>query len=252
MTAEILATRDESVLVLRLARPEKENALTGAMYLALIEAFAGADRDEDIRAILITGSGGNFTAGNDLSDFLAYAAESEAPPPFQFVRALAMLETPLVAAIEGVAVGIGTTLMLHCDLVYAAPSAAFRMPFVDLGLVPEAGSTYLLPRRIGQARATELLMLGEGFGAEEAQRLGLVNAVVPAEDLVAHATSRAKAFAAKPASALKETRALMRRDRSTVLSVIDAEAEAFQAAMRSPEARAAFEAFLSRPRASAS
>ena len=244
MTEHVEARRDGGVLTLRLARPEKKNALTGAMYHALIAAFDDADGDESIRAVLLSGSGGAFTAGNDIADFLSLAGEPGSAPPFRFVRRLACLETPLVVAVEGVAVGIGTTLLLHSDLAYAAPSAIFRMPFVDLGLVPEAGSSLLLPQRVGMAKANELLMLAEPFGAEEALRLGLVNAVVPAETLLPHALAQARKLAAKPREAIRTTRRLLRGDRTALMATIDAEAEAFLAALRSPEAQAAFESFL--------
>ena len=246
MTDHVEARRDGGVLVLRLARPEKKNALTGAMYDALVAAFDGADGDERVGAILLAGSGGAFTAGNDISDFLSLARDPGAVPPFRFVRRLARLETPLVAAVEGVAVGIGTTLLLHADLAYAAPSALFRIPFVDLGLVPEAGSSLLLPQRVGMAKASELLMLAEPFGAEEALRLGVVNAVVSAEALLPHALAQAQKLAAKPREAIRTTRRLLRGDRTALLAAIDAEAEAFLAALSSPAAQAAFQGFLAK------
>ena len=249
MTDHVEVRREGRVLVLRLARPEKKNALTGAMYGALIAAFDEADGDEGVGAVLLAGSGGAFTAGNDIADFVALARDPGVAPPFQFVRRLARLETPLVAAIEGVAVGIGTTVLLHCDLAYAAPSAVFRMPFVDLGLVPEAGSSLLLPQRVGFAKAAELLMLAEPFGADEALRLGLVNAVVPADHLLDHAMSRAEKLAAKPREAIRTTRRLLRGDRSALWQAIEVEAEAFLAALSSPEAQAAFQAFLAKAKA---
>lgn len=251
MTEHVEARRDGDVLTLRLSRPEKKNALTGAMYHALIAAFDEADNAESIGAILLAGSGGAFTAGNDIADFLSLARDPGSAPPFHFVRRLARLETPLVAAVEGVAVGIGTTLLLHSDLAYAAPSAVFRMPFVDLGLVPEAGSSLLLPQRVGLAKASELLMLGEPFGAEEALRLGLVNAVVPAAALLPHAVAQAQKLAAKPREAIRTTRRLLRGGRTALLQAIDAEAEAFLAALRSPEAQAAVQSFLAKSKKAA-
>lgn len=247
MTEHLRIDRHGDVLLVSLARPEKKNALTGAMYEALIGAFAEADR-EAIGALVITGSGGAFTAGNDIADFLAYAASPADAPPFRFVRALARLDTPLVAAVEGVAFGIGTTLLLHCDLAYAAPSARFRMPFVDLGLVPEAGSSLLLPQRVGVVKASELLMLAEPFDAAEAQRLGLLNAVVPSEALLDRALDEARRLAAKPREALRATRRLIRGDRTTLHAVIEAEAAAFGQALASPAAQAAFAAFLAKPK----
>lgn len=251
--AHVLATREAGdVLLLRLDRPDKKNALTGAMYDALTEAFRAADKpDSGIGAIVLAGAPGMFTAGNDIADFAAVAGAERAldeRPSGRFIRTLARLQTPLVAAVDGPAVGIGTTLILHCDLVYAAPTARFRMPFVDLGLVPEAGSSYLLPRRIGHVRAAELLMLGEGFDGAEAHRLGLVNAVVAADDLVAHALAQAGRLAAKPRAALAATRRLLRGERDDLEAAMTDEIEAFSAALRTPEARAAFARFLDKAR----
>jgi enoyl-CoA hydratase/carnithine racemase len=245
MTEHVTIGREGDVLVLGLTRPQKKNAMTGAMYDALVEAFAAADRD-GAGAILIAGSGGSFMAGNDLADFLAAAERPDALSAFDFVTALARLETPLVAAVDGVAIGIGTTMLLHCDLAFATPGAQFRLPFVDLGLVPEAASTLLLPRRVGLAKASELLLLGEPFGAEEALRLGLVNALVPADGLMAHALARATALATKPRAAVAATRRLIRGDRADVLAAIERESAAFRAALASPTAKAAFSAFLAR------
>ena len=167
-------------------------------------------------------------------------------PAFRFVKTLAACDKPLVAGVEGVAVGIGTTLLLHCDLAYAAPDARFRTPFVDLGLVPEAGSSLLLPQRVGAAKAAEFLMLGDVCDAAEAERLGLVNAVIPAERLFDHALEQARRLAAKPRGALAATRRLLRGDRSALFERIEDEARLFAKAMTSDEARRAFENFLLR------
>ena len=235
------------VLLVRLNRPEKKNALTGEMYGALTAALARADEDPEIRAAVITGSGGSFTAGNDLADFLAVAnGEVTERPAGAFIGKLAELRTPLVAAVDGVAVGIGTTLTFHCDLVYATPATTFRMPFIDLGLVPEAGSTHLLPTRVGRVKATELLLLGEPYGAEEAVRLGLVNAVVPAEQLLSHALEKAARLAAKPAYALQEARRLIRGHDGALRAALEAEYAAFTRALRTPDAKVAFDAFMNR------
>ena len=246
---DIEITRADGVLTIRLARTQKKNALTSAMYDAMTAAFADAQRDADVGAIVIRGGDGVFTAGNDIQDFIAAAQAPGEMAALRFIEALAALETPLVAAIEGVAVGIGSTLMLHCDLVYAAPDARFHMPFVDLGLVPEAGSSLLLPRRVGMARASEILLLGEAFDAEAAQRLGLVNAIVPAADLYAHAQSRAAALAKKPRAALAATRRLLRGDGAELRAHMRLEAEAFAKALRSGEAQKAFVAFMTRSKA---
>jgi enoyl-CoA hydratase/carnithine racemase len=244
--SDIEVTRDAGVLTITLRRTEKKNALTGAMYETMIAAFDEADGDAGIGAIVLRGSDGVFTAGNDIGDFLASTQTPSDMAAWRFVERLATLETPLIAAIEGLAIGIGTTLILHCDLVYAAPDARFRMPFVDLGLVPEAGSSLLLPERIGMAKASEFLMLGESFDAEEAHRLGLVNAIVPNADLYAHATSRAVALAAKPRAAVATTRRLLRGDRSGLASRMREEAQAFAQALQSDEARQAFMDFMTR------
>jgi enoyl-CoA hydratase/carnithine racemase len=250
MTEHVKVARDGDVLVVRLNRADKKNAMTRAMYDAVVEAFAGADRD-GAGAVLLTGSGGAFLAGNDIADFLAAAQNPEELSAFTFITALARLETPLVAAVEGPAVGVGTTLLLHCDLAYAAPEAVFRLPFVDLGIVPEAASTLLLPRRVGLAKASELLLLAEPFDAAEALRLGIVNAIVPAEKLYEHALERARKLAAKPREAIAATRRLIRGDREEVLAAMHREAAAFRQALGSPAAKAAFSAFLAKAKAAA-
>jgi len=250
MSEFVQVRRDGAVLVVTLARPEKKNALTGAMYEALIAAFAQASEDDRVGALLIEGSEGVFSAGNDIGDFLAYAlapgAAMSESPTVRFIYALARFAKPLVAAVEGAAVGVGATLCFHCDLVYASPSARFHMPFVDLGLVPEAGSSLLAPQRFGRARASEYLLLGEPFDAEAARAGGLVNAVVDAASLHAHALAKAKALAAKPRQALLATRRLIRGDQSALIARMDEEVELFSAGLKSPEARAAFMAFMGR------
>jgi len=250
MTAcpHIRIERDGAVLCVNFDRPDKKNALTGAMYLAATEALRQAGQDTTIGAILFAGSGGMFTAGNDIGDFLEASGEPGEFPAFTFIKTLAACETPLVAAIEGLAIGIGATMMLHCDLVYAAPGTIFRLPFVDLGLVPEAASSLLLPRRIGMAKAAEYLLLGEAFDAEEALRFGLVNAIVPARELRGFAIERAGRLAAKPRAAIAATRRLMRGDGQDIQVRIDEEARLFGIAMHSDEARAAFAAFLGKAR----
>ena len=244
MSAPVEVSRDGDVLRIVLARPEKKNALTGAMYDTMRAALESADAGNDVRVILIEGSGGAFTAGNDLNDFLTYKGDFGMSPALRFVRAIAACETPIVIAVDGVAVGVGVTMLLHADLIYATPAARFRMPFIDLGVVPEAAATLLLPARIGHARAAELLMLGEPFDAERALELGLVNAVVPADDLAAVALAKARSLAAKPRNALRETRRLMRGDTAPVAERIETEARLFAQALRSPEAFAAMTAFL--------
>jgi len=250
MAELVTVAREGDVLVIRLNRPEKKNAMTRVMYDAVVEAFAVADRD-GLGAILIAGSGGSFMAGNDLADFLAATERPDDLSAFHFITGLARLETPLVAAVDGVAVGVGTTMLLHCDLVYAAPTALFRLPFVDLGLVPEAASSLLLPRRVGLAKASELLLLAEPFDADEGFRIGLVNAVVPADRLFAHALEQAKKLAAKPRQAIAATRRLMRGNQAEILAAMERESIAFREALASPAAKAAFSAFLSKSKPAA-
>lgn len=248
MTDLVEVDRDGQVLRATLARTEKKNALTGAMYQALTAALAQAGKDETIGAVLLRGKDGVFTGGNDIADFLAIGGSVEASPGTLFIRALAVFEKPLVAAVEGPAIGIGTTLCFHCDLVYAAPSARFQMPFVNLGLVPEAGSSLLAPQRFGYAKAAEAILLAESFDAAAARELGLVNAIVEPGELYAHALDKARALAAKPRDALLATRRLMRGDPAVLKARMDEELRLFGEAVRSPQARAAFMAFMQKPK----
>ena len=248
MTVDI--ERDGGVIVATLNRPDKKNALTGAMYRALREALVMASADAGIGAVVVTGAGGAFCAGNDVGDFLAenqrQSEGARSGPGGEFIRTLARFDKPLLAAVEGPAIGVGTTMCLHCDLVYAAPSARFAMPFVNLGLVPEAGSSLLVPRRFGLGIASQLLLLGEAIDAARAREIGLVAEIVAPEALKAHALARAKALAAKPRAALMATRKLMRGDSETLYAHMEEELVAFGRALKSPEARAAFEAFAGR------
>ena len=246
MTDHVTVTREGSVLALTLNRPDKKNALTSAMYDKLIAALGEAAADGDVGAVMLAGAGGSFSAGNDIGDFIAHARSGSEMAAFRFVKTIAAFDKPLVAAVEGVAVGVGTTMLFHCDLVYAAPSAKFRMPFIDLGLVPEAGSSMTVPARFGHSKAAELLMLGEPFDAGQAHRLGLVNEVVPAGELATFALEKAQRLAARPRAAMRATRRLLRGDIAPLLARIDEEARAFAAAMVSPEAAAAFAAFMSK------
>ncbi|KQT50013.1 enoyl-CoA hydratase [Methylobacterium sp. Leaf456] len=243
----IVEDRADGVRLIRMNRPEKKNALTGAMYDALREALAEADASQNIGAVVLAGLPGAFTAGNDLADFVAAAKGGSFfdMPALHFIRQLARTRTPLVAAIDGLAVGVGTTLCLHCDLVFVGPQSRFRMPFVELGLVPEAAASYLLPRRIGTARASALLLLSEVFDGETAVSLGLANALLPSEEVEARALENAARLAALPREAVAATRALMRGDQAAVEDAIEAEAAAFSERLASDEAQAAFARFLS-------
>ncbi|WP_293865056.1 enoyl-CoA hydratase-related protein [uncultured Alsobacter sp.] len=232
-----------------LDRPAKKNAITRAMYSAAADAFEAAASDDAIGAVLLRGEGGCFTAGNDLADFLEGPPPDDGVPVVRFLDAVAACPKPVVAAVEGLAIGIGTTILLHCDLVFAAPDARLRTPFADLGLVPEAASSVLLPRRVGQARAARLLLAGEMIDGTTAEAWGLVGQLVPAADLVPAATAAAAALAAKPRKAMLASKALMRPDVAEVLAVMRREFAAFREGLRSEEAKAAFAAFLSRGKA---
>ncbi|GGE92686.1 crotonase/enoyl-CoA hydratase family protein [Stappia taiwanensis] len=240
------------VQVLRLNRPAKKNALTGEMYTALSEALERGNDDPDIRAHLLCGVPGAFTAGNDIADFLQYAMGDGGmadAPVVRFLRALARCETPLVAAVDGLAIGVGTTLLFHCDMVYASPRALFKTPFLDLGLVPEAGASLLAPQRMGHGRAFELLCLGEGFDPVRAKAAGLVNHIVAEEAIELEALQCAKAIAAKPAEAMALSRRLLIGDRTVLHTRMKEEIELFAQRLRSEEAKAAFTAFMARSQA---
>jgi len=244
METRLCVSREGGVLRIVFDRPEKKNALTREMYLRALAALEEASGDESLRVVFFCGAGRTFTAGNDLSDFLAFSGEPLAFPALRFIKALASFEKPVVAAVAGDAVGIGVTMLFHCDLVYASPSARFRAAFIDLGLPPEGGVSLLAPRRFGAAKAAEILLLGEAFDAKEALRLGLVNAIPPEEELEARALDAALRLAAKPPAALRETRRLLRGDREELLQRMDEEALVFAQALASAEVKARFAAFL--------
>lgn len=246
MTEKLLVSLEDGVLRLLFHRPEKKNALDRETYRAAIDALEAARRDDSVRAVVFSGAGADFTAGNDIADFRDFFDSPQEYPALAFVKTLAVFEKPMVAAVRGDAVGVGTTMLFHCDLVYASADARLRMPFIDLGLVPEAGASLLVPRRVGMARAAQLLMLGEGFCGEEAMRLGVVNAIVPPDAVEAAAIDAARRLARKPVKALLATRRLMRGDPAETLERIDAEAALFVEALASPEARERFAAFLTR------
>jgi len=233
------------VATIEIARPEKKNALTMAMYTAMAEAIRAAEADPAVRALLITGQPGVFTSGNDLEDFMQRPPTGPEAPVFQFMQALTHCTKPVVAAVTGAAVGIGTTMLLHCDLVYVADEARLAMPFVSLGLVPEYGISLLLPRLAGHVKAAEKLMLGEPFGAAEAVEMGIANAVLPASEVLNHARRMAERFTQLPPTAVRETKRLLRAGTRTALdATILAEIDLFARQLRSPEAREAFQAFF--------
>ncbi|MBV8579335.1 MAG: enoyl-CoA hydratase/isomerase family protein [Candidatus Eremiobacteraeota bacterium] len=248
MTATgVTVTDQDGVRHVVLDRPDKKNALTGAMYGVLADAVHSAERD-DVGALLLTARGDTFTAGNDLRDFLDAPPQNDSAPVIRFLLALATTDVPLVAAVRGAAVGVGTTLLLHCDLVYAAPSARFMVPFVDLGLVPEAASSVLLPRRIGRARAGAALFLGEAIDAQRAYDEGIVTKLVEDGALDATAEAAARAIAAKPRQAVRQTKRLVSHDREAIVATIARESAAFRERLASDEARAAMTAFFTRGR----
>ena len=241
------------VATIEIARPEKKNALTMAMYQAMADAIDAARADAGVRALLITGQPGIFTSGNDLEDFMqrppGAGSNAEASPVRQFMRALLECDKPVVAAVTGAAIGIGTTLLLHCDLVYVSDEARLAMPFVGLGLVPEFASSLLLPQRIGMARAAEKLLLGDPFSGADAVELGLANAVLPAGEVVNHARRVAERFNALPPGAVRESKRLLRApQQQAVVDTIQTEGELFAARLRSPEAKEAFQAFFQKRR----
>ncbi|MGH8673120.1 MAG: enoyl-CoA hydratase [Burkholderiales bacterium] len=243
--SEIRTETQDRVLRIEIARPEKKNALTQAMYAAMADALQSADKDPAVRVVLIHGARDCFTAGNDLKDFLERPPHSQEAPVSRFLAMLPAFGKPLVAAVNGAAVGIGTTMLLHCDLVYAAPAAKFQLPFVPLGLVPEAGSSFLLPYIAGYQRAAELLLLGQPFGAEKALAAGFVTEIVPEGELFERARAAALALAALPPAAVRATKSLMRQRVGTpIAEAMEAEGRVFRERLSSPEAKEAMTAFF--------
>jgi len=235
----------QGVATIEIARPEKKNALTAAMYQAMADALRAAADDATVRAVLITGQPGVFTSGNDLEDFMQRPPQGADSPVAQFMRALLECDKPVVAAVTGAAIGIGTTMLLHCDFVYVSDEARLATPFVSLGLVPEYASSLLMPLLMGPRRAAERLLLGDPFTGETAVECGLANAVLPAAEVVNHARRVAERFNALPPGAVRDTKRLMRRGgRDAVVHAMQAEGEIFGARLRSPEAREAFQSFF--------
>jgi enoyl-CoA hydratase/carnithine racemase len=249
MSGQLRVSVEGGVCEVCFDRPEKRNAITFAMYEALARALHDAVSDEAVRAVLLRGEGAGFCAGNDLQDFLSGPEFTPQHPVMEVLRTLATFDKPLLAAVHGQAVGIGVTMLLHCDLVVAATSAQFSLPFVALGLVPEAGSSLLLPRLVGRQRAAELLFLGKRLDAAAAERLGLVTRVVEESALLEAGRSLAREVAAQPRAALAATRRLLRGDPAEVLARIEEEARLFGAQLRSEEFQAGIRAFLARGRA---
>lgn len=241
----VTVTDQGGIRTIVLDRPEKKNAMTEVMWLALGDAFLTAASAGNT-VVLVTGRGSAFTAGNDLKDFLEHPPRDETAPVFRCLLALAALELPLIAAVRGPAVGVGTTLLLHCDLVFASPTAKLKVPFVDLGLVPEAASSLLLPQRVGRARAGAMLLLGETIDAQQAHADGIVTRVVADDELDATALAAAQAIATKPRQAVLETKKLLAYDRENVLEAIRREGRVFCKQLESEEARAVMASFFKR------
>ena len=243
--SDITTELSDGILRVQLNRPDKKNAMTAAMYSQMADILTEADANDDVRAVLWHGAGDSFTAGNDLKDFIDNPPGTEDSPQFRLTKAFIAFGKPLVAAVHGVAVGGGTTMLTHCDFVYAAESTRFQIPFINLALVPEFGSSFSIPARAGHLKAAELFLLGEPFTAAHAAELGLVSAVVPDADVLATATATARKLVSKPAGALRASKRLIRRAFVAQLrEAISGEGQEFAERVRSAEAREAFSAFL--------
>jgi enoyl-CoA hydratase/carnithine racemase len=243
--SDILTHIDAGVMTITFNRLDKKNSITSSMYAVMADAVAQASADASVRVVLFQGHESIFSAGNDIGDFLNQPPTTQESPVFRFLRGIATFEKPLLAAVAGPAVGIGTTMLFHCDLVYAGDNAAFSMPFVNLGLCPEAASSLLAPRMFGYHRAAEALLMGEPFFAEAAQEVGLVNRVVPPTEVNGYAQAQARKLAAKPLSSLIATKRLMKGgDQQAVLQKMDEEGQSFGRMLREPAAKEAFGAFM--------
>jgi enoyl-CoA hydratase/carnithine racemase len=249
-TPDVSIVKQDGVLCIVFNRESKKNAITAAMYQAMADALHAAESDTAVRAVLFLGSAQVFTAGNDLEDFLQHPPTAADSPVVQFLQRISQAGKPLVAGVCGSAIGIGSTMLLHCDLVYAADNAKFAMPFAQLGLCPEAASSLLLPQLAGYQRAAEKLLLGEPFGAEEALQMGLVSKILPVAELEAYARKQAAKLVALPASSIRVTKQLMKQhQQAAVEQQILGEIEHFKAMLKSPEAREAMTAFFEKRKA---
>jgi enoyl-CoA hydratase/carnithine racemase len=242
---DVLISKANGILTITFNRPDKKNAITVAMYQTIADALKDAECDAGVRAILFTGKSEIFTAGNDLDDFLKNPPQSTKSPVYQFIQNLSHATKPVIAAVSGLAVGIGTTLLLHCDFVYAADNAKFSMPFAKLGLCPEFASSLLLPQIVGYQRAAEKLMLGEAFSAQEAYAMGFVNKVLPPAEVLAFAQAQATKLVALPTSSLRATKRLMKgKQIAAIEAKIKEESVLFSEMLLSKEAKEAFTAFF--------
>jgi enoyl-CoA hydratase/carnithine racemase len=247
--SDILTERSDSVLRVQLNRPASKNAMTSAMYITLADLFDSTAKDDEIRIVLWHGAGDSFCAGNDIGDFLKNPPGKGESPQALLIKALINFDKPIVAAVQGAAIGGGTTMLTHCDFVYAGESAKFQMPFVNLALVPEFGSSCTIPARAGYLRAAELILTGQSFDAREAVELGVVTRVVPNQELLATATDTAQKLAQKPPAALRACKRLLRQStREQLEQAVRLENEEFSERVRSAEAKEAFTAFLEKRR----
>lgn len=247
--SDVLTELSGSILRVTLNRPDKKNAMTGSMYTSLANILNDADKDDAISVVVWNGTGDSFTAGNDVKDFLENPPQAGDSPQARLTSALINFSKPLIAAVQGAAIGGGTTMLTHCDFVYAGESTKFQLPFINLALVPEFGSSFSIPARIGYLRAAELFLLGQPFDARRAAELGLVTRVVPDQELLATANKTAEALAQKPAGALKASKRLLKlSSREQIDQTVKAEGEEFSARTRSAEAKEAFSAFLEKRR----
>jgi enoyl-CoA hydratase/carnithine racemase len=244
MSRFIRESVSENIMTITIDRAKKKNAITEAMYAAMADTINAARKNNDVKVLVITGKGDCFTAGNDLKDFIQNPPNGLKSPVFKFMYSLCNFDKPILAAVNGPAIGIGVTMLMHCDLIFATESAVFQLPFINLGLVPEFGSSLILPMLIGKARASEALMLGEPFDSKTAMKLGLLNSILSTSELMPHTLSIARTLTAKPTSALKKTKALMNQNNDAIKEQIKIEAEAFGHQLQSVEVKEAINAFF--------
>ncbi|TAL04515.1 MAG: enoyl-CoA hydratase [Rhodospirillaceae bacterium] len=231
-------------MTVRFNRPDKRNSVTMDMYAAMAQACQAADADPKVRVVVFTANGDVFCAGNDLKDFLTHSLDDPSLPVYQFMRALSSLRKPTIAAVNGAAIGIGATMLMHCDFVYATPNARFQLPFVNLAIVPEFASSMLLARLVGARRATELLLLGESFTAERALADGFINEIIPADHMKATVTTKVRALASQPPGAMRETKRLIRADIGEINARMEIENKALGERVKTPELKEAVQAFF--------
>lgn len=247
----ILYSIEDAVFIIQINRPAKKNALLPGMYTALADGLRLADADNSVNAIVLRGVDDCFTSGNDVNGFVDNDNNAGERPSTQFMKTISTTRKPVIAAISGLAIGIGTTLLFHCDLIYASEQCFLHLPFTRLGVCPEAGSSYLLPKQIGHCRAAELLLLGDRFSATKAKEYGIINEVLPQNEYLQHAMDKAKELASLPAQSVQTSKALLKREQETALcETIDIELQKFGELVKTPEAQAIVQAFLNKKKAS--